>query len=105
MVLQLFLNSLRSWLFWFNAVTAIMVLVLFITRGFGTSINSLTINGNTLSIRWYNRLRIRRINVSQIEEIASDKKCINITLKNDRVIRIPVNFLELKEQRDVPGIS
>lgn len=78
MVLQLFLNSLRSWLFWFTVVTAIMILVLFITRGFRTSINSLTINGNTLSIRWYNRLRIRRINVNKIEEIATTKSALTL---------------------------
>lgn len=100
-LLQLFLNNPRSWLFWVNAVLVILLLVMFITRGFGTSISSLTINGNTLSIRWSNRIRIRRINVNEIEEITSDKKCINITLRNDRVIRLPVYFLELKEQRDV----
>ncbi len=101
MVLQLFLNSPRSWLFWINAVLVILLLVLFITRGFGTNVNSITNDDNTLSIRWYNRLRVMRIDVSEIAEIASDKKCINITLKNDRVIRIPVNFLEAKEKRDV----
>ena len=101
MVLQLFLNSPRSWLFWVNAVLVIMLFVLFITRGFGTNVNSITYDDNTLSIRWYNRLRVRRIGVSEIAEIASDKKCINIKLKNGRVIRIPVNILEAKDQLDV----
>src|SRR5665647_218636 len=100
-VLQLFLNSPRSWLFWVNAVLVIMLFVLFITRGFGTNVNSITYDDNTLSIRWYNRLRVRRIGVSEIAEIASDKKCINIKLKNGRVIRIPVNILEAKDQLDV----
>jgi hypothetical protein len=54
-----------------------------------------------LSIRWYNRLRVKRINVSEIAEIASDNKCINIKLKNGRLIRIPVNYIEVKDQRDV----
>ena|SRR5674476_406227 len=100
-VTQLFLNSPRSWLFWINAVLVIMLLVLFITLGFGTNVNSITHDDNTLSIRWYNRLRVRRIGVSEIAEITSDKKCINIKLKNDRVIRIPVHYFEVKEQRDV----
>jgi hypothetical protein len=100
-VLQLFLNSPRSWLFWVNAVLVIMLFVLFITRGFGTNVNSIIYDDNTLSIRWYNRLRVRRIGVSEIAEIASDKKCINIKLKNARVIRIPVNILEAKDQLDV----
>jgi len=100
-VTQLFLNSPRSWLFWINAVLVIMLLVLFITLGFGTNVNSITHDDNTLSIRWYNRLRVMRIGVSEIAEITSDKKCISIKLKNERVIRIPVNFLEVKEKRDV----
>lgn len=100
-ILQLFLNSPRSWLFWVNAVLVIMLLVLFITRGFGTNVNSLTYDEHALLIRWYNRLRVMRIDVSEIAEIASDKKCINIKLKNDRVIRIPVNYLEVKDQLDV----
>jgi hypothetical protein len=100
-VLQLFLNSPRSWLFWVNAVMAIVILILFITRGFGTNVNIITYDDNTLSIRWYNRLRVMRIGVSEIAEITFEKKCINIKLKNYRVIRIPVNFLEIKEQRDV----
>lgn len=100
-VLQLFLNSPRSWLFWINAVLVILLLVLFITHGFGTIINSLTYDDNTLSIRWYNRLRVMRINVSEITEIDSDNKCINIKLKNDRIIRIPVNYLKVRDQLDV----
>ncbi len=100
-VLQLFLNSPRSWLFWFNAFLVIMLFVLFITRGFGTNVNSLTLEDDTLKIQWYNSLIVRRINVDEIVEITSDKRCINIKLKSDRVIRIPVKYLEVKDQLDV----
>lgn len=100
-VLQLFLNSPRSWLFWVNAVLVIMLLVLFITRGFGTNVNSLTLEDDALVIRWYNRLRKSKIIVRDIAEINHEKKCIRIKLKNDRVIRIPVKYLEVKDQLDV----
>jgi len=100
-ILQLYLNSPRSWLFRVNAVLVIILLVLFITRGFGATINSLALEDDTLVIRWYNRLRKSKIIVRDIAGINYEKKCIRIILKNDRVIRIPVNFLELKEQRHV----
>ena len=100
-VLQLFLNSPRSWLFWINALLVIMLVVLIITRGFGTNVNSLKYDDNTLSIRWYNRLRIKRINMSEIEGITSDNNCIRIKLNNDKVIRMPIKMLEAKDQRDV----
>ena len=100
-VLQLFLNSPRSWLFWINALLVLMLVLLIITRGFGTNVNSLKYDDNTLSIRWYNRLRIKRINVNDIVGIASDNNCIRIKLNNDKVIRIPIKMLEVRDQRDV----
>jgi hypothetical protein len=101
LLLQLFLNSPRSWLFWLNTVLVILLFVLFITRGFGTNVNCLTFDENSLSIRWHSKLWVMRINVSEISRIVSDTKCIRIKLKNGRVIRIPVNYLEVKDQRDV----
>ncbi len=39
--------------------------------------------------------------MQDIAEITEEKNCISIKLKNERVIRLPVNFLEVKEKRDV----
>jgi hypothetical protein len=100
--LQLITLDPHSWLFWGVAVLSVLLIVmLIITRGLKINLNSLTLENDTLIIRWYNRLSKRKINVQDIAEITEEKNCISIKLKNERVIRLPVNFLEVKEKRDV----
>jgi hypothetical protein len=79
----------------------ILIVLLVITRGLKKPVNSLTVDDGTLIIRWYNRLRKTKIRMQDIAEVNDEKKCISIKLKNNRVFRIPVNTLEVKDQHDV----
>jgi hypothetical protein len=100
--LQLITADRHSWLFWVVAVLFIILIVLLvITRDLRTPVNSLTVDDGTLIIRWYNRLRKTKIRMQDIAEINDEKKCISIKLKNNRVFRIPVNTLEVKDQHDM----
>lgn len=100
--LQLITTDPHSWIFWVVAVLFIMLIVLLIiTRGLKTTANSLTLEDGNLIIRWYSRIRKRTINVLDIVEIRDEKKFISIKLINDKVIRIPVRFLDVKEHREI----
>ena len=100
--LQLITTDPHSWIFWVVAVLFIMLIVLLIiTRGLKTTANSLTLEDGNLIIRCYSRIRKRTINVLDIVEIWDEKKFISIKLINDKVIRIPVRFLDVKEHREI----
>lgn len=100
--LQLITTDPHSWIFWVVAVLFIMlILLIIITRGLKTTANSLTLEDGNLIIRWYSRIRKRTINVLDIVEIWDEKKFISIKLINDKVIRIPVRFLDVKEHREI----
>ncbi|MFZ0472780.1 MAG: hypothetical protein WAL94_09205 [Bacteroidales bacterium] len=100
--LQLITTDPHSLIFWVVAVLFIMLIVLLIiTRGLKTTANSLTLEDGNLIIRWYSRIRKRTINVLDIVEIRDEKKFISIKLINDKVIRIPVRFLDVKEHREI----
>jgi hypothetical protein len=100
--LQLITTDPHSWLFWVVAVLFIMLIVLLIiTRGLKATANSLTLEDDSLIIRWHNRPGKRKIKVRDIAEINDEMKRISIKLKNNRVIRIPVRFLDAKEHREI----
>jgi len=91
---SLILNSPSSWLFWLCALLVILLLIALFTHGFGTGINRFVLKDGVLQIRWYNRLRKRRINVSDIKGITADDKCVRIKLINEKIIRIPIKYFE-----------
>jgi hypothetical protein len=91
---SLFLSHPDSWLFWLCAVMVILLLIALFTHGFGTGINRLVLKADVLEMRWYNRLRKRRINVSDIKRITTDDKGISIKLINEKIIRIPMEYFE-----------
>ncbi|MGB8357694.1 MAG: hypothetical protein WCD55_03680 [Bacteroidales bacterium] len=90
----LILTSPGSWLFWLWAVMIILLLIALFTHGFGTNINRLIHKDGILEIRWYNRLRKRRINVSDMRGITTDDKYVRITLINEKILRLPIKYFE-----------
>ena len=90
----LILTSPGSWLFWLWAVMIIVLLIALFTHGFGTNINRLVHNDGVLEIRWYNRLRKRRINVSDMKGITYANKCVRIELINEKILHLPIKYFE-----------
>lgn len=101
LIASLILTDPGSWLFWLCAAMIVLLLIALFTHGFGTNINRLIHNNGVLEIRWYNRLRKRRINVGDIAGMTFDNRFVCIKLKNEKILRIPVKYFEPHDRDEI----
>lgn len=92
--LQLFIYSPRRGMFWILAIIFVVVALSFFTNHFGILIIRLTSDAGILTIRWNTKLLKKQVHINEITEITEDKRCIIITLKNGRTIRLPVRLMD-----------
>lgn len=92
--LQLFTYSPRRGMFWILAIIFVLVALSFFTNQFGTLIIRLTSDAGILTIRWNTRLFTKQVPIHEITGITEDKRCIRITVRNGRKIRLPVRLME-----------
>ncbi len=99
--LQLFTYSPRSAMFWILSIVFILVALSFFTNHFGILIIRLTSDAGILTIRWNTKLFKKQVRVHEITEITEDKRCIRISLKSGKSIRLPVRLMDPDKRRAV----
>lgn len=99
--LQLFVQSPRRWIFWFNAVLLILAAIYFFSLSFGNLINRLTADAGILTIRWNTKIFRKHVRIDEIREITEDKNFIRIMKKEGKSIRLPVRLLDHDKRRAI----
>lgn len=99
--LQLFIYSPRRGMFWILFIVFILVALSLFTNHFGILIIRLTSDAGILTIRWNTKLFKKQVRVHEITDITEDKRCIRISLKNGKSIRLPVRLMDPDKRRAV----
>jgi len=99
--LQLFIHSPKRAMFWILVVVFILAAILFFTLNFGTLINRITADQGILTIRWNTKLFRKHLRIDEITSISEDKRYIRISMKDGRMVRLPVRLMEPDKRREV----
>jgi hypothetical protein len=99
--LQLFVQSPRRWIFWFNALLFLLLALFFLTLNFGALINRLTADAGILTVRWNTKIFRKHIRIDKITGITEDKRYISIMTDDGRSIRLRVRLLDPDKRRAI----
>ncbi len=91
----------KSWSFWIQAVSFLLLGIIFLSLNFGTLVNRLSADKGVLTIRWYSKTVRSFVRIDEIESIHAEESYIRIMLKSGKTVRLPTRMLEFDEKRAV----
>ena len=73
----------------------------YVTNFYGTLTSRITEENGLIVLRWYSKIRRKRIPAADIKEVTGDDNYISIILRNGKPVRLPIRRLEPDEIRSV----
>ena len=92
-------NNRKSFLNFLIPVLYLISGIVYLTNGSGTLITRLTLEDNTLIIRWYSKILKKRVSINNIIKVTGDDNFIRIILKEWKSVLLPIKMLEPEEIR------